>query len=341
MIAFFPEPYPDELVYSWFARYAIQSGHMAYRGVASDLFTSVTAKPNIEFIMEVNQDAYEVITQILPFHQIIMKHTMFPYYARFLPAQRRQTAFDLLCHMNKEFYNHLYIRKNKTHSRQWLRYCPMCVQEDRLRFGETYWHRQHQLDHINVCPHHGCKLGNSSITITSKGSPSLIHAETIIPLDIPDAQPCHEKELLLAKYVAEVFAADLHMDNTVPVGRFLHHKMEHTKYLSPRGRKRYISLLTEDLNTFYSDIPYNTLDQDWLMNRLFCNKGFHTYDICLLAMFLGISVSELTNMILPEKSQVQIFDEQIRKLHEQGLNYRQISDRLGASYDYCKLIAKK
>jgi hypothetical protein len=46
-------------------------------------------------------------------------------------------------------------------------------------------------------------------------------------------------------------------------------------------------------------------------------------------------------MNLPEKTQTQLFDEQILELHNQGLNYRQISIQMGASYDYCKLVGNR
>ena len=52
MISFFPDVYPDELAYSWFARYGVRSGYTHYRAIADDLFTSHTAKPNLEFIIE-------------------------------------------------------------------------------------------------------------------------------------------------------------------------------------------------------------------------------------------------------------------------------------------------
>ena len=43
MISFFPEVYPDELLYSWFARYGVRTGYTNYRAIADDLFTSNTA----------------------------------------------------------------------------------------------------------------------------------------------------------------------------------------------------------------------------------------------------------------------------------------------------------
>ena len=92
MIAFFPEVYPDELVYSLLARYGVRSGYTHYRAIADDLFTSHTAKPNLEFVIELSQDAYEVITDAMPFESVIMQHTMFPYYARFLPIEHLKHA---------------------------------------------------------------------------------------------------------------------------------------------------------------------------------------------------------------------------------------------------------
>lgn len=156
MISFFPDVYPDELAYSWFARYGVRSGYTHYRAIADDLFTSHTAKPNLEFIIELSQDAYSAITSIMPFERFILNHTMFPYYARFLPVERRQKALGHLMNMDKRFNDSLYVRRNKTQHRQWLRYCPLCVEADRERYGETYWHRLHQLDHIDIsvfcCP---------------------------------------------------------------------------------------------------------------------------------------------------------------------------------------------
>lgn len=339
MIAFFPDVYPDELVYSWLARYGVRSGYSHYRAIADDLFISNTAKPNIEFIMELSQDAIQAMTGDMSFEEIVANNTMFPYYARFLPVERRQRAFKSLMDMDKSFNDALYIRRNKTQNRQWLRYCPICAEADRQQYGETYWHRQHQLDHIDICPEHGCRLHDSSVGITSKGSPSLIHAEGVVPKFSKVIYNGTPIEIKVAQYVSKVFTADLDMDNPVLQGRFLHHKMEYTRYLTARGVKRLIVPLYEDFSSFYLDLPNLTITEPWQLEKIFTNHQKHSYDICLLAMFLGVAVSELTHMELPEKTQVERFDEQIILLRKQGLNFRQISQRLGTSYDYCKLIA--
>jgi len=341
MIAFFPDVYPDELVYSWLARYGVRSGYSHYRAIADDLFTSNTAKPNLEFIMELSQDAIKAMTSSMSLENIVLKHTMFPYYARFLPAERRQKAFRLLINMDNSFNDALYSRRFKTQHRQWLRYCPICAEEDRSRYGETYWHRQHQLDHVDICPAHGCRLHDSTVSITSKASPSLIHAEIVIPESADTTFDNNPIEIKVAQYVSQVFNADIDFANPITHGRFLHHKMEYTKYLSTRGVKRLLTPLYEDFSTYYCDLPNLTITEPWHLEKLFSNYQCHTYDICLLAIFLGVPVSDLTHMALPIKSQTEMFDEQILHLHEQGLNYRQISKRMDASYDYCKLVAKR
>ena len=121
----------------------------------------------------------------------------------------------------------------------------------------------------------------------------------------------------------------------------MHSKMENTKYLSARGKARLLTPLTRDFNELYFMLPNATIKEQWQIEKIFSNHRCHTYDICLLAFFLGVPVAELVQMNLPEKTQTQLFDEQILELHNQGLNYRQISIQMGASYDYCKLVGNR
>ena len=341
MMPFFIEPYPDELVYSWFARYGVRTGYTHYRAIAEDLFVSNSAKPNLEFIIELNQEAYDTITKYKPFDDIIKQHTMFPYYVRFLPKERRVEAYKLLLKMDKKYNDVLYSRRYKTRCRQSLRYCPMCVEEDRNKYGETYWHRIHQLDHIDVCPVHGCYLQDSVVDITSRPSPSLIHAEEVILKKQQDVSYGSALEFKIAQYTSQVFLADVNFKSNVKIGQFLHSCIEYTKYVSSRGVHRYTNLLFKDLQEFYKGLPNLTISEEWQLGKMFSNYQFHTYDICLLTFFLNVPVSDLVKMALPPKSQVEKTDEKILSLHSQGLNYRQISEEIGIAYDYCKLVAKR
>lgn len=61
----------------------------------------------------------------------------------------------------------------------------------------------------------------------------------------------------------------------------------------------------------------------------------------MLAMFLDVPVAELVKMELPEKSQQQLFDEEVYRLHDEGLKYPEIAECLHASYSIVKAIGER
>lgn len=140
MIAYFPEIYPDELMYSLLARYYVKSGYPCYWYVAEDLFQSKTVRPDIEFVNQYTPAALQMITGDLLIDDVILNHTMFPYYGRFLPKERRDKAFKALVQMQGNYHNLLPMAKRKTNLERYLRYCPICAEADRERYGESYWH---------------------------------------------------------------------------------------------------------------------------------------------------------------------------------------------------------
>lgn len=158
MIVQFPLFYPDELVYSLLARYYVKSGYMRYTFAAQDLFASKTVRPDIEFVNQYTPAAYGMLIKNLPIECIVEKHTMFPCYGRFIKQDRKQKAFESLCNMDGNYHNLLPMQKSRDGKERYLRYCPMCASEDRKRFGESYWHRLHQLQGMNCCFIHKCRL---------------------------------------------------------------------------------------------------------------------------------------------------------------------------------------
>lgn len=338
MIAFFPSFYPDELLYSTLARYCAKAGYLKYQHISSDLYLQNNIKPNVEFVNKFNRDAYNVITKNISFEEIIMKHTMFPYYVRFLPKEERHKALKEILIMSEAFYNTLPMPKKQM--KRPLRYCPLCAKKDRELYSETYWHRNHQLIGINKCKEHNCQLVNTEIMISSKASPTFVTAEEIIPITEEPVFINNKTEERLVQFVTELFQSEVNMDNDVLVGDFLHSKMEGTKYLSSRGEMRNISLIHSDFVEYYKDVNYPYFKELWQIQKVFTNDRLNPFEICMLAMFLNVTVEELTDMKLPEKSQYELFDEQVHELHKQGLNYCQIAEKLNASYDFVKSIGR-
>ena len=337
MITFFPNFYPDELVYSLLSRYYSKSGYSAYIFAAEDLYENKLVKPDIEFLNPLKKEVLEIITKNTSMESIIKDHTMFPYYGRFIKKERREKAYMALLQMTGSIYNLLSIPTNK--DKRYLRYCPCCVEEDRKEYGETYWHRIHQMFDVNICPMHHCKLISSSVIISSRDSPKLVTAEEEI-------NPCSEKilsenisEINLSKYVMKVFQSDIDINRDTNTGRFLHTQMYGTKYVSARGKQRNMHLITKDFQAMYKDLN-NGFNESWQIQKLLNGHRTNTYEVCMFAMFLNVPHEKLINMTLPEKAQEEIFDEKVKELHKNGFKYPEIAKRLNASYNVVKPIGE-
>lgn len=340
MIGFFPELYPDELVYSWFARYYCRTGYAAYIDAVSDLFEKRNTRPDVEFINRLDAGAKEIITDIESMEKLVLEHTMFPYYGRFLNAERRKVAFISMLQQEGDVHNLLAIPVNQDGSIRFVRYCPVCVTEDRIQYGETYIHRSHQMMGVGICYRHSCRLKNSIIPIAGKASPRLYVLDNEI-IDMEVEAVGNGLELQLAEYVTMTFLSDMDMENTVEVGKFLHSKLVGTAYISVRGEQRNISLFCQDYVKYYQNILNHRVMELWKMQKIFNGYPWNTFEICTIAMFLNIPIDELVHMKLPEKTQEQVFDEKVRELHGQGMSYPEIARQLGASVNVVKPIGEK
>ena len=54
MIVYFPDIYPDELVYSWFCRYYVHSGCLSHKMALQELYCKRSDNPSKEFIGNLN-----------------------------------------------------------------------------------------------------------------------------------------------------------------------------------------------------------------------------------------------------------------------------------------------
>ena len=286
MIGFMPEIYPDELLYSRFTRYYERSGYMAYIFAAEDLFQNKNERPDVEFINRLTQDAQSVIHKKMSADEVIMNHTMFPYYGRFLGKERRTEAYFALLNTDGNYRNLLPIPKAKR--QRFLRYCPMCVNMDRDKYGETYWHRIHQMQGIDICPIHFCVLQNTDIAIGSTTSPRFSAAENMIK-DFEKSEVVeNDKERKLAQYILDVVASNIDFDNDTKLGDYLSYRLKGTKYMT--GALRNMQGLTNDFNDFYG-----TETELWRIQKILTNVNVKIRDICMLAMFLKITPEELNN----------------------------------------------
>ncbi len=135
MIAYFPTIYPDELVYSWFCRYYVHSGCFSHKMAMQELYCKRSDNPSKEFIGNLNSEVKVRISKICSLDKLVLDHTMYPQYARFIPLEQKRNALYRLEHDFCDVH-HLFSVLPRTDGERYLRFCPLCAQEDRETYGE-------------------------------------------------------------------------------------------------------------------------------------------------------------------------------------------------------------
>ena len=88
MIAYFPTPYPDELAYSLFCRYYVHSGCLTHKMALQDLYCKRSDNPSKEFLGNIKPEAKKLLEIQYGADYLILNHTMYPQYARFIPLEQ-------------------------------------------------------------------------------------------------------------------------------------------------------------------------------------------------------------------------------------------------------------
>lgn len=337
MIAYFPELYEDELLYSILSRYVVHKGIAVYRSAAEELFTKPKEFPEKEFINALQPEILERLCKGKSLEQIIMEHTMTPYYIRFLPKEKRKKARARLIRMEGDYKNLLAIPKMRLNRKKYLRYCPQCVKEDRERHGETYWHRKHQIYGVDVCSVHGCRLEESTIRNDTKTSPELITAESAV--EEKEVRYGAEEEAIFARYIMELLDREILWENEVGVGTFLSAKLSESKYTSIRGKQRKLTLLFYDFKIKFGYCQEGIVEQ-WQIEKVLSGQRRNPLEICQIAYFLNIPMEDLIN---PKDmgNMEEKFDEKVVGMIRDGKSLNGIARELGVSSATIRKISRK
>ena len=229
MIEYFPDPYPDEILYSVWARFSDYVQYPSREDVLYELFGYKNRTPIVDLPCSLgyffNQLPFD---HAYALDSLINQHTLFPFYAPFLPLDRRQRLREQMISDNAHAIHarigSVSYASNAGPSPSLLRYCPTCVEEDRARFGECYWHRLHQARGVEVCHLHNTYLENS--TIRTRGdlrsnAKGLISAEQAIHPSIPRIVPASPLNNILT-VIAKAVSALLEQPHLPPNGHFIY-----------------------------------------------------------------------------------------------------------------------
>lgn len=169
MLAYFPEIYPDELLYSVLGRLMCHSGIFSSRHLPEDAFgshfwrTKTFLQTNLGRLAENLSPSRGLTAQ-----RLATETTLLPYFTAYRPQKDRDWALAVLTEDGGNahtMYNRLGLMPSSVRLPSTLRYCPICRVEMLERHGELYWRRDHQLPGVVVCPIHYAPLANSRVIL--------------------------------------------------------------------------------------------------------------------------------------------------------------------------------
>lgn len=157
MLTYFPTAYPGEWWYSILCRYHVKSGHTKQQTTVQELF----GKPRVALgsvfpNSTIHQVCSQLASELFPAREMIIQHTLFPFYMRCQSFKAKEEMLSKLCRGEQATITS--IRKFAETATWRPRYCPCCAAEERDRLGEAYWHVAHQIPLMSHCPIHGCHL---------------------------------------------------------------------------------------------------------------------------------------------------------------------------------------
>lgn len=332
MIKVLPNIYPDESFHSYLCRLFSHIGFTNYSDLAKEIFKRPAEYISYNFINILSGQFKNELEKYIPLEDIVLNHTLAKFYLRFQPKEKRRDLFQRLVANEESAYKLLPIPLRK--DEYYLRYCPGCVKADRSKYGEAYFHIEHQIPNVNHCIDHNCKLVNTVIKNTQGKDTTLVPLELVI--DKLEETTVDKNQLEIERYIQEVFKEPLNLEDEMPIGDFLESRLS-SAYFSPRGERKNTSQIFSDIKAYYRDFK----DFDITLARLktiYKNAFFNAFDIMLIAKFEKISVSELCAKKTSICKRQDLFDERVRQLHRQGMNNAQIASVMQVNKEVIRKI---
>jgi hypothetical protein len=301
----FPDPYPDELLYSVEARFYDRMQFPNASTVSYEFFGEKKIAEAVDLPNRIDR----LVAALPPnnrysAHEFIYKHTFFPLYAPFLPLERAQRVCDEMKGTNVNQLNKYVGVYKCVSSPRVLRFCPACAEEDRSNFGETYWHRRHQVVGIEICLHHSVYLELSTVSRPKDLAKFLSAERSISPMAphlLNSADPHHSTALKLAHDVEWLLQYDEPPIGLAVIRSRYYNLMLERGYATLGGPIR-TSKLINDFENFYSpellerlQSPISSDSMCWLDRislRCRTENVQHPLRHLLLITFLGHTVKD-------------------------------------------------
>lgn len=309
MLSYFPSLYPDELMYSWFARYHQHSSNPSPKQTMKELFGS----PCIVAVADLPANIssfYENIKQFNPLSLSILigKHTFYKYYTFFQSDEIKQKAKNYLKYGGKPGAIHMFLGIASSAIKDWqyIRFCPSCLKADRAKYGEAYWHLSHQLPKVYYCHQHQEPLQDSTVELRNPQKHEFISAEKaeLVPQHIKSlysSKTQHHLEQLSEESIRLINEDTFFNFNEIQkIYRYLmqvrgfanHLGKVHQQYFSKQFKQYYSEEFLSLMDCNFDEYA----DTSWLRSIVRKHrKAFHPVQHLLLLNFLEVSLKELNH----------------------------------------------
>ena len=300
VLPFFPTPYDDELLYSVLGRYHQMTANTSFKATLQDLFGLDTIIAVTDLPSHLSRLCSQLPDSMYP-TIIIQRHTLFPYLSPFLPANRaRQVYESMVADSGGGINSRIGLMASGVSEPRFLRLCPTCASMEEQVYGQTYWHRVHQLPGVLVCPMHKVKLISTQVSYHSPRrqvfeTPPLRQIRCLETVEVLDGNLSFvaEQSFWLLTNSVSLTLEQIREFYVSRLGRY--------GYVTECGNIRFRQLIPSFV-AFYGDEFLNTMDSNitedaedtWLHKvlrkpRVSCHPLRHI----LLLKYLGCSLSDL------------------------------------------------
>ncbi|MAD74155.1 TniQ family protein [Pseudoalteromonas sp. TB51] len=142
-------PFEGEHVISLMVRHHLYSGIRRWDNATNPISSDYKTVVPHYVLRPLYRDVYDAFSPSIDYETFLGRHTLYRYYAPFLPATLLTQSGD-----KPLFVSNINRVKYAAH---W-RHCSECVKEDMDTIGETYYHIEHQLAGMSYCVKHQTPL---------------------------------------------------------------------------------------------------------------------------------------------------------------------------------------
>ena len=329
MIKNLPIIYPSESTYSWLARTYSQSGIICHKYFTKEIFIHWDERIDYSFINLFNETFKKQIDSAIGFRNLLLNHTLFKYYSRFIPVKERKKVYDLGINNKELLSKRLHILSKRDN--YFLRYCPCCVKEDRNKFGECYFHIEHQIYDLHICPKHNIELINTNIINNKDSDVTFVTLEQLNPTMKYSFRP-KDINYKISKYIYDVFNEPIEINNKVVISDYLCSKLNRSQCVDEACTKKNIIKLTKDISSFYEDLVIKNFREHRICD-IYRGKNINPYDVLLISYFHNISPSEFKKLRLNKNDIKRPIIRRVIDLYIEGIESKDISLLVGRKED--------